>query len=256
MSDDLIIRKQALIENPTPRVPICFVLDASGSMSEVIEGNYTSTGQTVEKDGKYWDIVSGGVTRLDKLNDGVKVFFDVLNKDEIARYAAEISIVAFAGNAEVILDFMPLPNMPEHISIEEADIDGTHIGTGVALALEILDKRKNEYKEAGVDYFQPWIVLMTDGRPTSGDPYVEVSKIVKDRVNKKTLTIIPIGVGDEAGMDTLAMFSPKRSPLKLKGLCFEEFFEWLGKSVAATSQSTPGEDVPLDVEGIKGWAVL
>ena len=57
-------------------------------------------------------------------------------------------------------------------------------------------------------------------------------------------------------MDVLAKFSPKRTPLKLKGLNFREFFAWLSKSVSKTSQSMPGEDVKLDFEGIKGWGEL
>lgn len=47
-----------------------------------------------------------------------------------------------------------------------------------------------------------------------------------------------------------------RSPLKLKGLKFREFFEWLSQSVSTTSQSIAGESISLDFEGIKGWAEL
>ena len=57
-------------------------------------------------------------------------------------------------------------------------------------------------------------------------------------------------------MNILARFSPGRPPLKLKGLNFREFFTWLSKSVSKVSQSTPGDVVPLDVEGLKGWAEL
>lgn len=59
-----------------------------------------------------------------------------------------------------------------------------------------------------------------------------------------------------ADMKALAEFSPMRSPLKLKGLKFREFFEWLSQSVSTTSQSIAGESISLDFEGIKGWAEL
>lgn len=75
-------------------------------------------------------------------------------------------------------------------------------------------------------------------------------------VNSRKLTVFPIGIGSYADMGTLAKFSPNRSPLKLQGLKFKEFFEWLSKSVSKTSQSTPGENIKLDVEGIKGWGEL
>ena len=57
-------------------------------------------------------------------------------------------------------------------------------------------------------------------------------------------------------MNVLARFSPKRPPLRLQGLKFKEFFAWLSQSVSRTSQSTPGESVKLDVDGIKGWGEL
>ena len=57
-------------------------------------------------------------------------------------------------------------------------------------------------------------------------------------------------------MNTLARFSPNRPPLRLDGLKFKEFFEWLSKSVARVSRSTPGDTVKLDLEGLAGWAEL
>ena len=75
-------------------------------------------------------------------------------------------------------------------------------------------------------------------------------------MNAKKLTVFPIGIGREADMNALAKFSPKRPPLRLQGLKFKEFFQWLSKSVSKTSQSIPGESIKLDVEGIQGWGEL
>ena len=127
----------------------------------------------------------------------------------------------------------------------------------VNLALELLENRKNEYKKAGVDYYQPWLVLMTDGYP-NGSPYELESSINKtvSMIENRKLTIFPIGIGREADMNTLNRYSPKRPALRLKGLNFSEFFDWLSKSVSRTSQSIPGEKVPLDIEAIKGWGEL
>ena len=98
---------------------------------------------------------------------------------------------------------------------------------------------------------------MTDGAPNgdSGELSRAIGRTV-DLVNQKRLTVFPIGIGAEADMDVLAKFSPKRPPLKLQGLKFCEFFAWLSKSVSKTSQSTPGESVKLDIDGIKGWGEL
>ena len=129
------------------------------------------------------------------------------------------------------------------------------IGGGVSLALDRLETRKLEYQKAGVDYFQPWLVLMTDGQPTTSEHNQAGLRACKLEAEGK-LVVFPIGIGYGADITTLAMFSKKRSPLRLSGLNFRKFFEWLSKSVVRVSQSRPGEKVRLDLDGIKGWADL
>jgi uncharacterized protein YegL len=98
------------------------------------------------------------------------------------------------------------------------------------------------------------MILMTDGAPT--DDITEASRRTSEMINAKKLTIFPIGIGEHANMETLQSFSPQRKPLRLKGLNFQAFFEWLSKSVSVTSQSIPGEKVELDISNIKDWATL
>jgi uncharacterized protein YegL len=245
MSISLEIRKQDLVTNPTGRIAVCLVLDCSPSMG----ASYWIGGKQIVR--------PSGSVPIDELNKGVKHFLAAIKNDEIARYAAEIAIVTFAGKPKTDLDFQSI----ERVDLPTLQIDsqgGTSIGSAVELALKLLEKRKEEYKDAGVDYYQPWLVLMTDGRPTDYT-HLEVSKQVQELVLNQKLTVFPIGVGDEANddvMTVLSKFSPKRSPLKLKKLNFPEFFEWLGQSVNTISQSVPGENVPLNLEGIKSWAEL
>ena len=228
MKDNLLLRLEDLVNNPTARVPVCLCLDTSGSME----------GQPIEE-----------------LNEGVHLFYEAIKEDETALYSAEISIVTFGGNAECIKDFSSLEIQPEAPKLSAYGM--TPLGEAVNMALDLLEKRKEEYKDKGVDYYQPWLVLMTDGEP-NGDAE-ELSKAINrtaNLVNQKKLTVFPIGIGKGADMEVLAKFSPKRSPLKLQGLKFKEFFAWLSKSVSKTSQSTPGETIKLDIEGIKGWGDL
>ncbi len=229
MDNNLLVRLEDLVNNPTARVPVCLCLDTSGSMD----------GQPINE-----------------LNEGVRLFYEAIKEDETALYSAEISIVTFGGNnAECIADFASLELQPNAPKLLASGM--TPMGEAVNMALDLLERRKDEYKDRGVDYYQPWLVLMTDGEP-NGDKS-ELSRAINrtvELVNQKKLTVFPIGIGAYADMNVLEQFSPKRPPLKLQGLKFREFFAWLSKSVSKTSQSTPGESVKLDVEGIKGWGEL
>lgn len=254
MDNNLLLRLEDLVNNPTPRVPICLCLDTSGSMGAVT-GDCTPTGETVFQDGKEWRIVTGGTSRISQLQKGIELFYEAIRGDEIAVYSAEICIVEFNSKAKCIVDFA---NIDRQESISQLQASGqTAMGEGVNLALDLLEKRKEEYKDKGVDYYQPWLVLMTDGDANgSASELNRAIERTNDMVKERKLTIFPIGIGDEASMQTLQKFSPNRSPLKLQGLKFEEFFTWLSQSVSRTSESTPGENVQLDFEGIKGWGEL
>jgi uncharacterized protein YegL len=131
------------------------------------------------------------------------------------------------------------------------------MGEAVTMALGKLESRKNEYKQKGVDYHQPWLVLMSDGEP-NGNPTIQAEAIQRcsELVNNKKLVVFAIGIGQEADMNVLANFSPKRNPLRLKGLNFSQFFEWLSASAAAVTASMPGEKVQLDLQGVKEWGEL
>ncbi|NMC21135.1 MAG: VWA domain-containing protein [Thermogutta sp.] len=221
------VRTEDLLLNPTNRVPIALCLDASGSMNGA---------------------------PMEELNDGVCLFFEAIQADPIARASAEVAIVAFSDTAETLIDFQGLDRVgnPPTVMCQGGCTD---LGGGVNLALDRLEARKQEYQKAGVDYFQPWLVLMTDGQPTTQEHMQAAPRTCKmERAGK--LVVFPIGIGPAADMSILAMFSEKRRPLRLQGLNFREFFEWLSKSVVRVSQSRPGEKVNLDLEGIKGWAEL
>lgn len=228
MSNEMF-RREDLVNNPTARVPVCLCLDVSGSMN----------GQPIQE-----------------LNRGVRLFYDAIKDDEVAAYSAEISIITFGGTkAQCMADFASLQLQPNPPVLSANGL--TPMGEAVNMGLDLLEQRKKEYQDAGVDYFQPWLVLMTDGAP-NGKPE-ELSRAIQRTVtmaNERKLTIFPIGIGKDVDMNVLAKFSPKRPPLRLQGLKFQEFFQWLSKSVSKTSQSIPGESIKLDVEGITGWGSL
>ena len=213
MAQDLmVLRQQDLVSNPTTRLPVCLCLDVSSSMS----GN-----------------------PINELSKGVEYFFEAIKSDEIARYSVELSIVVFQSNATVILDFA---NIDRQRTPSLTANGLTAMGEGVNLALDILEQRKKEYSNKGVDYYQPWMVLMTDGYPT--DNTSSAISRVNQLGNNKKLTLFPVAIGDDADINILKEFSTMKQNAVLKVTSaeyFKSFFEWLSQSVAIVSQSVPGE---------------
>lgn len=248
-----LFNESDLQDNPNPRVPVCLCLDVSASMNAV-EGTYTRTGEKVFSDGRWWEKVHGGTTRIEELQKGIEAFYRAIYADDLAVTAAEICIVLFSDNAVCVTDFAGI----ERQTIPRLTASGnTHMGEGVNLALDLLEKRKEQYRRNGVDYYQPWLVLMTDGVPNgSALAMKQAADRIAELVGKRKLSVFPIAIGNEADISALQRLSPVRKPMKLKDLRFTQFFEWLGKSVASVSHSRLGEPVQADVEGMKDWTDL
>ena len=242
-----------LANNPAARVPVCLCIDLSGSMGTVEEGTYKYTGKQKEIDGKVYDIVQGGISRIDKLQEGIQLFFDAIKDDDMAIDAAEVAIVGFSDDAKCVLNFNHIEN--QEIPKLCLGNDYTNMGEGVKLALKMLDDRKELYKSKGIQYYQPWLVIMTDGE-NNGDinELQEAIDMTVKKVNSAKLAVFPIGIGKDADMNTLAKFSPKRPPLRLKGLNFKEFFQWLSQSISRTSVSKQGERIVLPP--VESWGTL
>ena len=213
-----------LVDNPTPRVPVALCLDVSSSMA----------GQP-----------------MDELNAGVQQFLEELRKDDMTRYSAETALVTFGDTAVCVADF----NTVDHLQPPELEADGyTDMGAGLTMALDLLEERKQGYKSAGVDYYQPILVVMSDGSP-NGDPRVLETAMARigEQLDRRCLTVIAVGLGDDADMEMLQRISRRRG-VRLNGLRFREFFAWLSQSVASVSASLPGDEPELDLESLQALA--
>ncbi|GAB4343103.1 MAG: VWA domain-containing protein [Calditrichia bacterium] len=222
--DDKLFTQNDLIDNPTPRCACMLVLDTSSSMS----------GEPISS-----------------LNEGVQQFVQEVQEDEFARYSVELGIITFGGSVQEVVPLQTL----ENFQAPELSASGyTPMGEAVNLALDRLEQRKQEYKSSGVSYYQPWMVLMTDGQPND-EGWERAAQRLRALGEDKKIAVFGIGIGEHCDMQSLALFCPsKRPPLPLAGLKFREFFVWLSQSMSRVSQSTPGSKVPL--ADISGWVEL
>lgn len=207
-----------LAENPDPRAPCLLLLDTSASM---------------------------GGEPIRALNEGLQVFRQDLMQDELARRRVEIALLTFgAGGVREAQNFVTA----EQWSPPELTAGGsTPMGLALSRGLELLRKRKDMYREAGLQYFRPWLFLITDGEPT--DEYTEAARLVRQEDSVNGLSFFVVGV-ERANMDKLAeIAAPGRPPLKLRGLEFAELFLWLSQSQQRVSHSRVGEQLALPPVG-------
>lgn len=252
MSNNDFFGDDDLIYNTSSRIPVCLCIDTSASMARVVDdGTVRNTGRQEFRDGKMWNIVEGGICLLDNMVEGINTFYRAIKNHDQARQSCEIAIVTFDDTVRVIDDFTTIDRKKDFTEPQIGD--NTMMAAGVKRALELLESRKRDYKKNGVDYYQPWLVLFTDGEPT--DNVGSVQQMCREMEQAGKLTVFTFALSEDADKNVLAGFS-KRRPLSIKSDKIEEFFEWLGKSVSIVSQSQLGEKVKLDTSTIDDWAEI
>ncbi|WP_353931725.1 VWA domain-containing protein [Okeanomitos corallinicola TIOX110] len=208
-------------DNPEPRCPVVLLLDISGSMSG---------------------------SPIDQLNAGVATFKQEIEQDATASLRVEVAIITFGGTANLIQDFVTIDQFnPPHLTASGS----TSMGAAIQMALREVENRKTEYKNNGIQYYQPWVFLITDGGPT--DSWQSAAQQVRQADADRKISFFAVGV-QGANMNILSQIAPPNTPpLMLDGLRFADLFRWLSDSMKRVSSSKVGT-TQVSLPPVSGWA--
>ncbi len=213
------------IVNSEPRCPVILLLDTSGSMygEPIIE-----------------------------LNQGVKIFKASVMEDNKASLRVEVAVITFNSDISDISAKDGFVTMNKFTPPKLEASGGTQMGAAINKALDVLEERKVVYKDNDIQYYRPWIFLITDGAPT--DTYRNAAKRLKEAENNNKLLFYSVGVED-ADMDTLKEITPNlERAKKLNGLDFQSMFRWLSDSVKQVSRGKIGEKI--EPPSTSGWETV
>ncbi|UZQ52798.1 VWA domain-containing protein [Trichothermofontia sichuanensis B231] len=204
------------VDNPENRCPVILLLDTSSSMS----------GEPIQA-----------------LTQGLQVFRDEVQRDTKAALSVEVAIVRF-GPVQLLQDFVTI----EHFNPPTLVAEGyTPMGEAINFALDLLEGRKEIYKANGIQYYRPWLFLITDGAPT--DSWQAAAARIREGEANRKFCFFAVAV-EGADMETLRQIAPpERPPILLTGLQFQPLFVWLSTSMKRVSSAKVGEAVALPPVG-------
>lgn len=179
--------------------------------------------------------ISSGFTRLSSLNAGLQVFQTELQSDTYAKEHVEVALMTFGSSVEVVQDWVTAKDL----AVPTLKANGsTPLAEAFINAVDACEQRKRFYLNRGIEYYRPWIIIISDGQPTSSPDIwkraVELSGEV--RIKKKALvTCVAI---DGCPTDKLKQLSSQPElTCELSSHSFTEFFQWLSRSIGESSKS-------------------
>jgi uncharacterized protein YegL len=182
-------------------------------------------------------------SRMDDLHDAMFHFTKAVREHDLAKNAVEWEFISFQTKNKT-----DTPELIEHIGDfqratelfelqHELEAHGkTPLAEVIELALDKLEAKKKYYKDLGQPYYQPWLVVMTDGAPTSPPDIMKAAiERVTKLVEKKKLAVIAVGIGAGVNEDFLTQLSPKRKPDMIGGKDIKDYFIKLSDSIIKAS---------------------
>lgn len=208
----MMVGQPEFVENPENRCPVVLLVDTSSSMQG---------------------------PPMEALNQGLSAFQKAILQDEQATLRVDVAIVSF-GPVELVQDFVTIDQL-EFPHLEAYGL--TPMGEAINYALDLLERRKETYRSNGIQYYRPWVLLITDGAPDPSSPWKPAAQRVRDAESQRKLSFFAVGV-QGAKMEILRQIAPpERPPMLLNGLDFPSMFLWLSDSMVRVSSSTVGGEM-------------
>lgn len=191
---------------------------------------------------------------LKELNQGLQDFHKDIQEDDTTSSRLEVSIITFGSDVETLVT----PSLVENFTMPVLETKGsTKLVDGVREGIQMVEDRKQHYKDTGQPYYRPWVILITDGEPDSGQDVGGLAGEIQAGMDNKKFHFFSLGVKG-ANMSVLNQISSdKMPPAMLQGLKFSAFFKWLSQSMGAVTSSTDGQkiDMPDPTSWMDGFAI-
>lgn len=220
-------------ENPEPRCPVVLILDTSPC-------THCESGP------------------IEALYQGMPEFSQIIQSDPVAALRADIAIVVCGLQNQVVFNFT---NGTDFYPPELPPIYEKSYSSSINLALDMIEARKQSYRDGGIPYYRSLVYFLADGAAKVWHPHGKTSSendsdlmLTGARVTKmerdRSIAFFTFGLIHADGYGSLQrlglLASPHRPPVRLDRMeQVANSLQWLSRSVAAVSQSQPGESIRL-----------
>lgn len=175
--------------------------------------------------------------RMGEINRGIRDFLKQLTENLLVVNAAEICLITFGKQVKVMCDFGKVEKALESVMASGGIVASgsqTKMGQAVMLAMDHLEKHRAELKSVGVNFYEPWLILISDGDAT--DDCRPAVRRVKNLRRDIRLKVKCLSMGD--GSEQLKDFTSDGKVDRLEDLQVMDFFAMMSRSISQASQTS------------------
>ncbi|NCS06584.1 MAG: VWA domain-containing protein [Microcystis aeruginosa G13-07] len=184
---------------------------------------------------------------LNELIKGIATFRRDIEQDNTASRCIEVAVISTGGSAQVIQDFTTVNKFSTPSLITSGT---TAMGQGIELALNKVENRQSIGENQGIQFYRPWIFLITASTPT--DSWQNAARRISQAVENHKLNFFVVGI-QGVDMNILSQITHRSTPpFMLDGWKFQELFHWLADALKKVSLSEVGGNVRFSP--ISSWA--
>lgn len=143
--------------------------------------------------------------KIDNLNEGLKRFHEIISDDCDLAQKTEIAIISFDSTVHHVQQ----PAFVENFTMPTLKAKGaSNMVAGIQKAIELVEERKKYYRNKGISYKRPWIIMITDGYESNAD-FIK-DQLLKDQENKRYY-FFPVAIdendADLSMLDSLSIYN-------------------------------------------------
>lgn len=168
---------------------------------------------------------SGGMTDqpLTQVNLGLKQIESFLQNYSLLQGRIEICVISFGDNVKTELGFRS--GIDYHAPALTAG-GLCSFNSAVNYALDVIEQRKQLYREYGISWFRPWLFVLSKRYPTDDHLGNATHSRIDDYIEKKKVHFVSLSVSKDI-TPILESYFPRGSVLESKDGNISDIFPWL-----------------------------
>ena len=131
---------------------------------------------------------------IQDLNRCINYFIDQLRRDEKLWDCTDLCVIRFDSRVKIERSFASVNRITPPV-MNASDLYDCAMNEAIITALDMIDLRRQEYRDAVVDFWRPWLFLVTGFLPTDQEFGEDAVRRLQEAVQGKKINYLQIHCG-------------------------------------------------------------